>query len=119
MITNDIVKFDEHNNFKILGRTDNIIISGALKINPELIERELSKLIKEDFFVFGIPETTLGNKLVVFVQGKPNFNIIEVQNFLGGKIKKQFLPKEIFYIDSFDKTLSWKTIRKNYLKNID
>ncbi|PLX09740.1 MAG: O-succinylbenzoate synthase [Marinilabiliales bacterium] len=119
MITNDIVKFDEHNNFKILGRTDNIIISGALKINPELIERELSKLIKEDFFVFGIPETTLGNKLVVFVQGKPNFNIIEVQNFLGGKIKKQFLPKEIFYIDSFDKTLSGKTIRKNYLKNID
>ncbi len=116
LITNDITELVSHNKFKILGRSDNIIISGGLKINPEIIEKELSKIIESDFFVFGIPHKILGKKPVIFVEGKLNFNIIDIQNYLNNRLNKYFIPKEIISVKSFDRTKNGKIIRRNYRK---
>ncbi len=42
LVTNDLVEFAENNrDFKILGRADNIIISGGIKYIPEELEKKL------------------------------------------------------------------------------
>lgn len=117
LITNDITELVSDKKFKILGRSDNIIISGGLKINPELVEKELSDILKSDFIVFGIPDKNLVNKPIIFVEGVSKFNIIDIRKKLENKVSKHFIPKEIVTVKSFDRTKSGKIIRKDYRKN--
>ncbi len=114
LVTNDITDLVSDKKFKILGRSDNIIISGGLKINPELIEKELSNIIESDFFVFGIPDKNLVNKPIIFVEGIAKINIIDIRNFLENKVTKHFIPKEIITVKSFDRTKNGKIIRRDY-----
>lgn len=41
--TNDVAEFNSESEFRILGRADNVIISGAKKIHPETLEKELER----------------------------------------------------------------------------
>lgn len=116
LVTNDITELISDKKFKILGRSDNIIISGGLKINPELVEKELSNIIESDFFVFGIPDKNLVNKPIIFVEGVSKFNIIDICNYLENKVIKHFIPKKIVAVKSFNRTKSGKIIRKDYRK---
>lgn len=114
LITNDIVEFVSDNKFKILGRSDNIIISGGLKINPEIIETKLSEIIESAFFVYGLPDKKLGNKLIIFVEGTGKINNNAVRNYLESRVNKHFIPKEIIIVKSFDRTKNGKIIRRDY-----
>lgn len=50
--TNDIVKFDsEGHRFKVLGRIDNVIISGGVKIHIEEVEKMLEPIIAPPFAI--------------------------------------------------------------------
>ncbi len=55
--------------FEWLGRYDSIINSGGVKLIPERIEEKLSAIIKDRFFVAGIPDEILGEKLVLIIEG--------------------------------------------------
>ena len=66
LTTNDIVQITGLKEFKYIGRRDNIINSGGLKINPELLEKELGKTINnEGFFIDKIPDESLGEKVIL------------------------------------------------------
>ena len=50
--TNDIVEFAEDGcHFRVLGRKDNVICSGGIKIQAEEVERILKKHIDQPFFI--------------------------------------------------------------------
>ena len=68
--TNDIISLHSDLEFEWLGRYDNIINSGGVKLFPEQIEEKLSQLIKERFFVAGIPNKQLGEQLIELVKGR-------------------------------------------------
>ena len=68
--TNDIVDLHDSENFTYLGRRDNVINSGGVKIFPEVVERKLADQIELPFFVYGIPDKVLGEKLVLVVEGE-------------------------------------------------
>ncbi len=69
VVTNDIIKLNSDTEFEWLGRFDNVINSGGVKLIPEQIEKKLKEAIEEPFFVAGIPDEQLGQKLVVVVEG--------------------------------------------------
>ena len=48
LITNDVVVFNEHGHFKVIGRLDNVINSGGVKVQIETVEKQLNAAI-EDF----------------------------------------------------------------------
>ena len=48
LLTNDLVEFEANGGFHILGRADNVIITGGLKIIPESLEKKI-RLILEEF----------------------------------------------------------------------
>ncbi|MBI3482279.1 MAG: AMP-binding protein, partial [Bacteroidetes bacterium] len=69
IITNDLVTLISSQKFKWLGRIDNVINSGGIKIIPEKIESVLEKIfdslqIKKRFFVAGLPDEKLGQRVV-------------------------------------------------------
>lgn len=113
--TNDIVEIKE-NKFKFIGRADFIINSGGIKLNPEQIENKLQKQIRGEFIISSLSDKVLGKKLILVVNQKQ-----EKYNFDYLNLSKYEIPKEVYLIDSFEKTKTGKIIRqinKNNLKKI-
>ena len=111
IVTNDLVELVGDNQFKFLGRLDNVINTGGIKLNPEQIEEKLIKLIDRRFFVAGLPDINLGEKLVLVVEGDA-FDI-PAETFDG--LDKYERPKEILFIPKFKETGNGKIIRKESL----
>jgi len=116
IITNDIVELISEKEFIWQGRYDNVINSGGIKLIPEQIERKLSSLIKSRFFISGLPDSRLGQKLVLVVEGE---NIEGLQEIIyKADLEKFELPKEIFYVPDFKYTTNGKIIREKSLSMI-
>jgi len=118
--TNDIVHMHDKENFTYLGRRDNVINSGGIKIFPEVVERKLANHIELPFFVYGIPDKVLGKRLVLVVEGEerqlPEFKLNEISL----KSLDEFeVPKEIYYVSEIlrnnGKYLREKTINSSII----
>ncbi|MDR6844592.1 AMP-binding protein [Flavobacterium granuli] len=112
IVTNDIVKLISDNQFIWLGRYDNIINSGGIKLMPEQIESKLSNLIERRYFVNGVPDETLGEKVVLYVEGAP----IEIDHSVFDVLDKYEKPKEIVFIPKFKETATGKIMREESRK---
>ena len=65
--TNDIADVNSSTTFQWLGRRDDVINSGGIKIHPEQVEKALAAVIPYPFKAFGQPHPTLGTQLVLRV----------------------------------------------------
>jgi len=109
--TNDVVELISENQFVFLGRFDNVINSGGIKLIPEQIEAKMLPFIKNRFFVTSKPDKELGEHLVLVVEGEEqaiNLNKIE-------SLDKYEIPKEVIFVNKFKETATGKIIRKESL----
>lgn len=111
IVTNDIVELYNENQFAWLGRKDNIVNSGGIKLIPERIEEKLS-IIPRRFFVTGLIDEDLGQKLVLVIEGEP-FDI-DPKTF--DHLEKYEKPKDIIFIPKFKETASRKIMRSETMK---
>ncbi|MFY0654754.1 MAG: AMP-binding protein [Cyclobacteriaceae bacterium] len=123
--TNDLVEFEDKRHFKWLGRKDNLINSGGVKIISEAVEEFLAPLmtdiqITSDFFLYGIKDNLLGEKLIMIVEGEIQSKSIfkHIANPLKTKFGKYHIPKEIYWVREFTRTSSGKIKRKATLELI-
>lgn len=112
--TNDLVELIGSTKFRWLGRKDFVINSGGIKLHPEEIESKLSKSIQVPFFVSGLQDERLGEKLVLHVEQDSPISITksEFSTILG----KHQIPKEIYYYSTFQFTKSGKIDRLATIK---
>lgn len=123
IITNDIVHLISETKFEWLGRFDNVINSGGVKLHPEKIEEKLSKIINQRFFVAGIPDNALGEKLILIIESGVISSEVEKsykERISGLKILSKYeIPKAIYLLKSFVETETNKIQRKQTLKTLD
>ncbi|MEE9407923.1 MAG: AMP-binding protein [Polaribacter sp.] len=117
IFTNDVVNLISENQFEWLGRFDNVINSGGIKLHPEKIEEKLSKIIENRFFVIGIPDDKLGEKLVLIIEGVISSTVGESLKILKS-LSKFEIPKEIYFVDEFVETETGKIQRKMTFKKV-
>mgnify|MGYP000306596110 CR=1 FL=1 len=118
LVTNDIVHINNDGSFYVLGRIDNVVISGGVKLFPEVIENKYSSLITKNFFFGGLPDTILGEKLVLFIEdADKTISLDDLIPQLGKKILKYEIPREIVYLDKFSRTPNGKLNRKQNISN--
>ncbi len=118
IITNDCVEIMAEDKFRLLGRIDNVVNSGGLKIQPEEIETILAGKIKAPFFVAGISDSSLGKKLALFIEGEQNIrNEKEFKKYMQNLLERNKIPKEIYWIPHFTYTETMKINRKKCLEN--
>lgn len=119
IFTNDIVRLISDKQFEWLGRFDTIINSGGVKLHPEKIEEKLSEIITKRFFVAGIPDEKLGEKLVLIVEESIDLKNLEKsikESFKNNLALSRFEnPKEIYFVDCFIETETKKIQRKKTL----
>ena len=111
IVTNDLVEIISVNSFHWLGRFDSIINSGGIKLIPEQIEQKLSKIIEQRFFVTGIKDAILGEKLVLLIEGlETNLSLNKLKEL--STLSKFEVPKEVFYVEKFIETPTQKINRR-------
>jgi len=118
IVTNDVVNLISETEFEWLGRYDNVINSGGIKLFPEQIEAKLSEVISNRFFVAGLPDKKLGQKLVLIIEGEVDTDIIIQKIDALESLGKYEVPKEIRVIPKFLETKTGKTQRKSTINLI-
>lgn len=131
--TNDIVVIDSPHLFRLLGRYDNIINSGGVKVQLEKVE----KVFTETFpfycsrsFAYGVQDERLGQRLVmVLEQEMINDDYVNLRNdqpelvFLRERMKKVLsnyeIPKEFYAISRFSETSSGKIDKIATIKRLN
>ena len=116
VVTNDIIELCPTNGFKLLGRIDNVINSGGVKLFPELIEKKLSEIIDEPFFVASKKDESLGESLILVIEGQPEIENLKVSIKKLDNLDKFEVPKKIFCLPQFVTTNSGKLQRKQTLE---
>lgn len=117
--TNDLVELKDDRHFKFLGRIDNVINSGGLKIHPEELESLLHRYIPREAAFLGVNDEKLGQKLVLVIEGKQTKDLTSQLDEALKETEKTFsknhLPKTIHFIPVFPRIPNGKLNRKELL----
>lgn len=117
VVTNDVVELADEKSFYWLGRWDNVINSGGVKIVVEQLENEIAQLIHVNFVVMGKNHPQLGEVPVLIIESDekqtPKQTIEDKLTHLKNPFSK---PKQIFYCSHFPETSGGK-IDRIKLKN--
>jgi O-succinylbenzoic acid--CoA ligase len=118
IMTNDVVELINEEQFIWKGRKDNVVISGGLKLYPEIIEQKLSQVINDEYFITGIEDELLGKKLCLVIE---NDSVID-SDYTLDKIKKYLdkyeIPKLVYGITQFERTETGKVKRAETLEQV-
>ena len=119
--TNDIVELLNEKQFKFLGRFDNVINSGGVKIFAEELENLVKKHIDRDLVFLGKTDETLGEKLVLVIEDASTpLSMTEIKSKISNlKFPSKFhIPKEVLFLEKFPRAENGKVLRKEILKNL-
>lgn len=115
IVTNDIVNIISNTSFEWLGRFDNVVNSGGIKLFPEQIESKLQDKIQGEFFLASRPDDTLGEKLILVIESKTN----NIDESIFDGLDAYEKPKEIHALAKFKETKSGKIHRKKTLEALN
>ena len=104
-----------------MGRADNIINSGGVKIQLEKVERAVEKtgLITARFFAWSEPDERLGQKLILVVESEKKLDIELLQTRLIPELLTYELPKKVYVVKKFVETPTGKVDkRRTFEENI-
>jgi Acyl-CoA synthetases (AMP-forming)/AMP-acid ligases II len=118
IITNDIVKLHSTSSFEWLGRFDNVINTGGIKVNPEQIEQKIEPFINADFFIAAVSDEKLGNKVILIIENEGNIDADELQLQLKTVLSKFELPKRFMFYQSSKERKLGKFKRKQTIELI-
>jgi O-succinylbenzoic acid--CoA ligase len=116
--TNDLVEFESENSFRWLGRADNVINSGGVKIILDRIDEVVSGILYEigesaALFSWHEPDEKLGQKLVLFIESeRPKLDSEMVIKEIRKHLSAFEIPKHVYFVDRFLKTQTDKIDRR-------
>lgn len=113
LVTNDIVDLVSPSSFKWMGRYDNVIISGGLKIHPEDIEQKISGVLDCPFFITGTDDEKWGKKIVLTVEGE-QCDTTKLEDYFVSHLKPHERPRQIIFVDRLPRTENGKIKRHNH-----
>jgi o-succinylbenzoate---CoA ligase len=115
IVTNDIVNLQSKSNFEWLGRFDNVINTGGIKVSPENIETKIAHLIDVDFFIAAEDDAQLGSRVILVIEKtiekEGDFYIQNLENQLKSILSKFEIPKKIYVLPMFERTETGKIQR--------
>ena len=122
VVTNDIVKLLDAGKFRWLGRYDNVINTGGVKVQKEELEAILSGILQElgitnRYFVDSVEDSALGQKVILVIEGNPLAPELEenIRLKVASKKDRFHVPKSILYSQSFSQTPTQKIDRQRTL----
>jgi O-succinylbenzoic acid--CoA ligase len=116
LVTNDIVELSLNSKlsslnsqqFRVIGRKDNVICSGGIKIQMEEVERLLRPHLPRPFLITRVPDERLGQQVVLMMeQGTEE----EARTVCERVLPKYWQPRRILIVDGLPMTATGKPAR--------
>lgn len=113
--TKDMGYIDENGFVFILGRNDDIINVGGLKVSPLDVEAAaLSDQGCADCICIGVNDEITGQALRLLVVPGQTFDLKNLQKVLADQLEGYKIPKQIEIVDQIERTYNGKLNRKAY-----
>jgi O-succinylbenzoic acid--CoA ligase len=110
--TSDLVEIhDRGAGFTWLGRFDNLINTGGIKIVPELLEEQIRQVIGQECLVLPEPDRKLGSRLVLLVEYEGSPPLDAWMELLRERLRKHELPRRVVAVRSLPRNSSMKPDR--------
>lgn len=98
-LTSDVGRFDADGRLEVVGRIDDVVISGGVKIPlPAVAARLREHLLVRDAEVFGVPDPEWGQRLVAVVVG--NVPDAELRDWVALEHPRSWAPREFRRLES-------------------
>lgn len=109
LVTNDIAEISHGGEFRILGRKDNVICSGGIKIQIEEVEALLRPHLHQPYVITKAKDEKFGEAVVLLTESK---DIPNVKSVCEGVLPRYWQPKHYLHVDSIPMTETGKPARK-------
>lgn len=109
LVTNDIAEFDDRGRFRILGRRDNTINTGGIKVQIEQVEETLRPHLHHPFLITCAPDIKFGERIVLLVENLPS-DSAEVRRAID-TLPVYWRPKQTFTVSRLPLTGTGKPDR--------
>lgn len=109
LVTNDIVEFDGRGYFKVLGRKDNTINTGGVKVQIEQVEDLLRMQLSFPFMITSLPDVKFGECIVLLAEAGEEV-ATQIMKAVG-YLPLYWRPKQIFYVGNLPLTETGKPDR--------
>lgn len=126
IVTNDVVDIIDDHAFLWIGRADNIINSGGIKINAEQLEQKIDQLAdgllkNKRFFIAGLKDEALGEQVTFILESVPMSIILEATLLekLKAGLPPYHHPRRVLYLPRFVETETGKINRNACLALFD
>lgn len=122
--TNDLIEILDDRNFAILGRRDQVVNSGGLKIHPGIFDQIMEEFLKDEpsitnYFFAGTQDDKYGEILILALESNDFKREEELLQTLASFFPSKYLPKKILQFKQFEKTWNGKiSIQKTLEKNV-
>lgn len=107
--TNDLVELDAQGRFRVLGRKDNIINTGGVKVQVEQVEAALAPHLSFPFAITSAPDAKFGERVVLLVQGVPADHPLIAPAI--ASLPPYWRPKQVVSVPALPKTGTGKPDR--------
>lgn len=112
MATNDQVELLSETAFRYIGRVDNVINTGGIKVHPEMVESILQARLGCRIIVAGKKDPVLGEKVVLVAELKGCRKPANLKYVIrNAALEKHQLPREVYWLDSFPESSGGKILR--------
>lgn len=116
LVTNDVAEMLTPRTFLILGRADNVIITGGLKVHPDQVEPLLAPLLAAypGYFITGREHPRWGNVVCLVVESS-GISVAERERIIKGAaelLPTHCRPREIVAVSKLKRTDTGKIIRR-------
>ena len=109
LITNDIVEIASDGRFRVIGRKDNVVCSGGIKIQIEEVEKMLKPYIKSPFLITKRKDEKFGEAVVLLAEGDV---LDDVKMVCKRVLPKLWQPRHYFSVAHLPFTETGKPARK-------
>jgi acyl-CoA synthetase (AMP-forming)/AMP-acid ligase II len=113
--TGDMGYLDDSGRLFIVGREDDMIISGGENVYPRAVENALAEHPSvADNAVIGVTDEQFGHRLAAFIVPRPDSNVEEaaLREYLKGKVSRFEQPRDIHIVASLPRNPAGKILRK-------
>ncbi|MEB4209198.1 AMP-binding protein [Mycobacterium sp. 94-17] len=113
--TGDMGYLDNAGRLFIVGREDDMIISGGENVYPRAVENALAQHpAVADNAVIGVPDERFGQRLAAFVVAQPGreIDVAELREYLRGRVSRFEQPRDVNVVDSIPRNPTGKVLRR-------
>ena len=108
LVTNDIVELAPDGRFRVLGRKDNVVCSGGIKIQMEEVERLLRSHLREPYLITKRRDEKFGEAVVLLTEG----DTMKAEAVCRQVLPKYWQPRDYVSVAHIPMTETGKPARK-------